>query len=200
MLGTPGQATLVVLDRDFDSRSATPPPSSTGRNENGSWTLKRPDDLLVDIRNLVQAKKVGAVIIYGLLIFLAMIAIFDTQVLSLFHRKKEIGTLMALGMTRRRIMSLFVLEGALQGALAIAAGFLLGSPLLWRFSQVGWKLSEKADSYGYAIGDTLYPVYSPGTVIRTGIVLLIITALVSWAPTRRIASLTPTEALRGRAA
>ena len=129
-----------------------------------------------------------------------MIAIFDTQVLALFHRKKEIGTLMALGMTRGRIMALFVLEGGLHGVLAIGAGAVFGTPLLWRFGDVGWKLSANSDAYGYALGDTLYPVYTPGVLIRTGLMLLAITALVSWIPTRKIASLTPTEALRGRAA
>jgi ABC-type lipoprotein release transport system permease subunit len=165
-----------------------------------SWRFQRPDDLLVDVRNLVRAKKIGASIIYALLIFLAMIAIFDTQVLALFHRKKEIGTLMALGMTRGSIMALFVLEGGLHGVLAIGAGALFGTPLLWKFGEVGWKLSANADAYGYALGDTLYPVYTPEVLIRTGIMLLLITALVSWIPTRRIASLSPTEALRGRAA
>lgn len=88
----------------------------------------------------------------------------------------------------------------MQGLLSIGAGALLGMPLLWRFSQVGWKLSEKADSYGYALGDTLYPVYSPDVLIGTALVLMTVTAVVSWIPTRRLSSLTPTEALRGRAA
>ena len=198
MLGAPDQATLVVAERDLGS--AIPASRGFGEGMGEAWTFQTPDDLLVDIRNLVRAKKVGAAIIYALLIFLAMIAIFDTQVLALFHRKKEIGTLMAMGMTRGRVMALFVVEGALHGVLAILAGAVLGTPLLWRFSQVGWKLSAKADSYGYALGDTLYPVYSPDTLIRTGILLLAITALVSWIPTRKISRLTPTEALRGRAA
>jgi ABC-type lipoprotein release transport system permease subunit len=197
MMGTPGQATLVVVERGLSSAG---PGSGFSTRAEGSWTFKSPDDLLSDIRNLVRAKKVGAGIIYALLIFLAMIAIFDTQVLALFHRKKEIGTLMAMGMTRGKVMALFVVEGGLHGVLAILVGAVLGTPLLWWFSQVGWKLSEKADSYGYALGDTLYPVYSLDVLLRTGILLLAITALVSWIPTRKISRLTPTEALRGRAA
>jgi ABC-type lipoprotein release transport system permease subunit len=199
MLGAPGEATLAVVRRDFSGpagRSKVTAGALAGEN----WVFQRPDDLLVDIRNLVRAKKIGAAIIYALLIFLAMIAIFDTQVLSLFHRRMEIGTLMALGMTRGKIISLFVLEGILHGVLAISAGVVFGTPLLWRFSRVGWKLSAQADSYGYALGDTLYPVYTAGILIQTGLLLLLITALVSWIPTWSISSLTPTEALRGRAA
>lgn len=191
MVGIPDQATLAVLDRDWVAEEEA-------SSAFGAWSFQGPDALLADIRNLVRAKKVGAAIIYALLIFLAMIAIFDTQVLALFHRKKEIGTLMALGMTRARIMALFVLEGGLHGLLAIVAGAIVGTPLLWQFSRVGWKLRLNSDSYGYALGDTLYPVYSPDVLFKTGLLLLAVTALVSWIPTRKISSLTPTEALRGR--
>lgn len=196
MVGVEGQATLAVVDPEIRLEEGT---LETGVGDQG-WSLQSPDELLADIRNLVRAKKVGASIVYALLIFLAMIAIFDTQVLALFHRKKEIGTLMALGMTRGRVIALFVVEGGLQGIFAVVVGAVLGTPLLWRFSQVGWKLSEKADSYGYALGDTLYPVYTPDVLLRTGVLLLAVTALVSWIPTRRISRLTPTEALRGRGA
>jgi ABC-type lipoprotein release transport system permease subunit len=199
MVGVPGEATLAVAQREY-SRAIGPGDPLPSDVVGEGWPFQSPEDLLVDVRNLVRAKKVGAAIIYALLIFLAMIAIFDTQVLALFHRKKEIGTLMALGMTRGRIMALFVLEGGLHGVLAIGAGAVFGTPLLWRFGQVGWKLSANSDAYGYALGDTLYPVYTPDVLIRTGLMLLVITALVSWIPTRKIASLTPTEALRGRAA
>lgn len=200
MLGVDGEATLVVAHRDYSSIRLSAASSDPVTAAVGGWPFQQPDDLLVDVRNLVRAKKIGATIIYALLIFLAMIAIFDTQVLALFHRKKEIGTLMALGMTRGRIMGLFVLEGGLHGVLAIGVGAVFGFPLLWRFGEVGWKLSANSDAYGYALGDTLYPVYTPDVLIRTGLMLLVITALVSWIPTRRIASLTPTQALRGRAA
>jgi ABC-type lipoprotein release transport system permease subunit len=196
MVGVEGQATLAVVDPEVRLEDGT---LEVGAGDQG-WSLQSPHELLADIRNLVRAKKVGASIVYALLIFLAMIAIFDTQVLALFHRKKEIGTLMALGMTRGRVIALFVVEGGLQGIFAVVVGAVLGTPLLWRFSQVGWKLSEKADSYGYALGDTLYPVYSPDVLLRTGVLLLAVTALVSWIPTRRISRLTPTEALRGRGA
>ena len=184
----PGEATLVVAARDV-----VPPADA------GAWRSRSQDELLADVRSLVRSKAVGAAIVYVLLLFLSMLAIFDTQVLSLFRRRKEIGTLMALGMPRGTVAALFTLEGALHGVLAVVAGALNGAPLLARFARVGWKLSVKADSYGFALGDTLYPVYSLRVVALTLLGLLLVTTFVSFLPTRRIASLQPTEALRGRA-
>jgi putative ABC transport system permease protein len=184
----PGQATFVVLARD-----AAPV-------DGGGWPFSSPEVLLSDVRQLIQSKAAGSAVLYLLLLFLSMLAIFDTQVLAIFRRRREIGTLVALGMTRTRVIRLFTIEGALHGVLAVAAGVAWGLPMLWWFSVTGWKLSSLADSYGFALGSTLYPYYSPRLVTFTMIVLLLVTAVVSYLPTRRIASLEPTDALRGRVA
>jgi len=183
----PGEATLVVLVRD----EAFPP-------DTGGWGFRSPDVLLADVHALVQGKAIGSAFVHLLLVFLAMLALFDTQTLSVFRRRREIGTLVALGMTRERVMALFTLEGALHGVLAGVVALAWGGPLLAWFARKGWGLSAMADSYGFAVGDRIYPTYSPTLVLGTAAFLLLVTTVVSWLPARRIASLPPTEALRGR--
>ena len=182
----PGEASLAVLAQ------GEPAPAP------GSWRHRSPDALLADVHALVRGKAVGSSFVHLLLVFLAMLALFDTQTLAVFRRRREIGTLVALGMTRERVMALFTLEGALHGVLAGLLALAWGGPLLAWFARVGWGLSAMADSYGFAIGDRIYPTYSPGLVLGTAAFLLLVTTVVSWLPARRIASLQPTEALRGR--
>jgi ABC-type lipoprotein release transport system permease subunit len=182
----PGEASVVVI-----ARTASPV-DGTG------WPFSSADDLLADVRQLIQSKAAGSAIVYLLLLFLSMLAIFDTQVLAIFRRRREIGTLVALGMTRGRVIRLFTVEGALHGVLAVIAGTLWGAPLLWWFSVKGWELSSLADDYGFALGSTLYPYYSPRLILVTMAVLMVVTTVVSYVPTRRIAALEPTDALRGR--
>lgn len=182
----PGEATLAVLAPGARPRAA------------GGWVFKSIDDLLADIRMLIRSKAIGSAVVYLMLLFLAMLAIFDTQVLSVFKRRKEIGTLVALGMTRDRVIRLFTLEGALHGVLAVGVAAAYGGPLLWWFSRRGWTLTSLADDYGFAVGNTLYPYYSVRLIVGIVLFLLAVTTLVSYLPTRRIASLEPTEALRGR--
>ena len=62
------------------------------------------------------------VIIWGIMLLMAMLAVFDTQVLSIFRRQKEIGTYVALGMTRGQVVGLFTLEGAMHSVLAALVG------------------------------------------------------------------------------
>ncbi len=187
LAGMKGEASLVVVA-----------PGVIGRPTVPGWVFRDLDYLLSDIKQLVQMKSAGATILYVVLILLAMLAIFDTQVLSIFRRRKEMGTLMALGFTRGRLIRLFTLEGAMHGVLAAIVAALYGIPFLTWFARHGWALPEGMDSYGFAIGEKLFPVYSVGLVLATTLLVLVITTIVSFLPTRRIGKLKPTDALRGR--
>jgi len=147
---------------------------------------------------MVESKTAGSSILYAIFLALAMLAIFDTQVLSIFHRRREMGTLMALGFTRTKVIGLFTLEGALNGVLAALVAAVYGIPLLSWMARTGWALPGDTDSYGFAIGERLFPSYGAALVAGTTLVVLLTTAVVSFLPTRRIAKLKPTDALRGR--
>jgi ABC-type lipoprotein release transport system permease subunit len=187
MSAIPGQATLVTLGRDLKN-----PPAVAG------WTFRSPGYLLKDIRAVIQSKSVSSGIVYVLLTFLAMLAIFDTQVLSIFRRRREMGTLMALGMTRGSVIRLFTLEGALIGVLAAVTSAVYGLPLLIYSARTGLGMPKGTSGMGFAIGERIFPAYGAGLVVGTTILVLLVTTIVSYMPTRRIAKLKPTDALRGR--
>ena len=62
---------------------------------------------------VIKQDRPNAIMIYIILLSLAAMGIFNAQTLSIFRRKKEIGTLMALGMKKRTVVALFTIEGAL---------------------------------------------------------------------------------------
>jgi putative ABC transport system permease protein len=181
------EASLIVIAKDLKNI-----PEVTG------WPFKTLHFLHTDIREMVQSKSAGATVMYFILIFLAMLAIFDTQVLSIFRRRKEMGTLMAMGMTRLKLIQLFTLEGALHGVLAALVAAAYGIPLLTLFASKGWALPGSMDDWGIALGERIFPAYTVGLVIGTTVLVLVITTIVSFLPTRKIAKLEPTDALRGR--
>ncbi|MFC2144456.1 ABC transporter permease [Acidobacteriota bacterium] len=187
LTGRYDEATLVVV-----RQGETELPTVEG------WSFKTVDFLLTDIHNLIMSKTLGSMIVYVILLFLAMLAVFDSQILSIFHRRKEIGTLMAMGLTRRQVTALFTLEGTLIGVFAAVLAFAYGGPALWWLSRVGWRLPETTDSYGFAVGEVLYPYYGPWLVTVTTAILLAVTTGVSYLPARRILRYRATEALRGK--
>jgi len=188
MAGLPGQATMVTL-----AKNAAAPESPAG------WDFKSPDVLLKSVRDLIAAKKIGGSIVYVILLFLAMLAVFDTQLLSIWRRRKEIGTMMAMGVTRLRAVALFTFEGGLNGVFAAVLAAVWGTPLLAYFAKHGMTFTGKqADSFGMAIDKGIFPIYGAGLVAGTTLLVFAVTLVVSYLPARRISRLKPTDALRGR--
>lgn len=162
------------------------------------WILKTKDQLTKAIDDMIKTKTVGQAVLYLVLLMLAMLAIFDTQVLSIFRRQKEIGTYIALGYTRAEVTALFTLEGAMHAILAALLSALYGLPLLAWVGKTGWTMPVDVSEYGIAIAQTLYPVYSAGLIISTMMIILIITIIVSYIPSGKIGKMSPTQALKGK--
>ncbi len=141
MLQASNQATLVVLEKNIEAVPA----------DDDLWIYRDLDFLLKDLKEFIRTKSSGSSILYVLLLFMALLAIFDTQVLSIFRRRKEMGTLMALGLPRSNIIGLFTLEGALHGFLALVLGAVYGIPLLMLSAVKGFSMPPMADNMGLAL-------------------------------------------------
>lgn len=188
MMNMPGEATLITY-RDSDAvRSAAP----------AGWIHKTKTDLTKSVDDIIKMKSAGTSIFYAVLLLLAMLGIFDSQVLSIFRRQREIGTYIALGYTRPQVVGLFTLEGTMNAVLAALVGAAYGLPFLAWQAKVGWTMPIDTSDFGMSIAQTLYPAYSAGLVIMTVLVIMLVTMIVSYWPSRRIAKMNPTEALRGR--
>jgi len=73
-----------------------------------------------------------------------------------------------------------------------------GLPFLTWQAKVGWTMPIDSSEFGMAIAKTLYPIYSAGLVVSTVLIITLVTAIVSYWPSRKIAKMNPTEALRGK--
>ncbi len=172
---------------------------SVVKNKN-DWIPRDVKYLIRDMEALIKADEPNAAIMYIVLLCFAAMGIFNAQVLSIFRRGKEIGTLMALGMTRTWVVGLFTLEGGLNAFLAAIMTVILFGPLLWYFGTNGiWLGVDYSDgAMGLIVEKYLIPVYSVGLVVTTTIIVSIIVLIVSYLPSRRIARMKPTDALRGK--
>lgn len=156
-------------------------------------------EFFADLNQMVKTKASGQMMPFSMMIFLAMLAIFDTQALAIFKRRKEIGMLSALGMTKGQIIRLFTTEGVLYMLSAIATAAVLGFPFFYYFAAKGFTLPKGYDSFGIAGFDEPLKFHYPlPLVLATLLFMLLLTGFVSWIPARKIAKLKPTEVLRGK--
>jgi len=187
MLLMPGEATFLVLS----APSGTLP-------SGGNWVFHPGEELLKSVDDIIKTKSAGGAVLWIILMLLAMLAIFDTQVLSIFRRRKEIGTYIALGMTRWQVVGLFTVEGAMHSLLAVIVGALYGVPLLAIQAVKGLSLPVSSGDFGISMASRIVPVYSAGLVAGTILIVVIVTTIVSFLPARKIAKMSPTDALKGK--
>jgi len=187
MLAMEGEATYVTYEKGV-------PPVQ----DKGDWIPRDINYLVQDMEAIIEADKPGAQIMYLILLALAAMGIFNAQVLSIFRRGREIGTLMAIGMTRPRVVGLFTLEGGLNAVLAAVATLIFFGPVLWYFGKYGIPLPIDYTEMGMLVAKRLIPVYTIGLIVSTTILVSLIVLIVSYIPSRRIAKMKPTNALRGK--
>ena len=185
ILGMDGHATYVVVKDDV--------------NINASEWIKRDVEYLVrDMQTIIDLDRPNAIMIYILLLFLAAVGIFNAQILSIFKRTREIGTLMAIGMKRSQIVLLFTTEGALNAVLASIFGTIVFGPLLYYFSVYGVPLPIDYSDLGLIIAKRLIPIYSTLLIFSTVLIVGLIVLIVSYLPSKRISNLNPVDAIRGK--
>jgi ABC-type lipoprotein release transport system permease subunit len=188
MLQLPGEASVVVVRKGLESVPAG----------DAGWVWHDLDYLLEDLRELVKMKSSSSNIVYMLMLFMGLLAIFDTQVLAIWRRRKEIGTLIALGMDRTRVIGLFTIEGALHGLLALIVGAAYGIPLLALTLRTGFSVPQMMSDMGMPVPHILYPAYGLRLVLGTAVLVFVSVTVVSGIPASRIAKLKPTDAIRGK--
>jgi len=164
----------------------------------GNWIHRDVDYLIQDIEAAIEADKPGNQIMFAILLSLAAMGIFNAQVLSIFKRGKEIGTLMALGMTRSKVVRLFTIEGGINAVLASALTAFPFGIIFWWTAKHGIPMPMDYTEMGFMIAKQLIPIYSLGLIITTTILVFTIVIIVSYLPSRRIAKMKPTDALRGK--
>lgn len=187
MTGMEGEATYLVRSRECPIAQDT-----------GGWSYKNSDFLLEDLYLLAQSSRIESLIIFIILLSIALLAVFDTQTLSIFRRQKEIGTYIALGMTPKKVTGLFTLEGTMYSLLAILIGAIWGTPLLYWYGKTGIKLPQSYTEIGLGMRDTMLPVYQPSTILTSIVIIISLSMLISYLPARKIAKSNVVEALKGR--
>ncbi|MCP4201245.1 MAG: FtsX-like permease family protein [bacterium] len=124
--------------------------------------------------------------------FIAVFLIFNVFAVAAARRRREIGILRSLGVTRRRIRGLFLAEGAIMGGLGTLLGLGAGLLLAGGVTAFTIQLTEMAYGQTHSAPEL---VIEP-RVLVTGFLLGILSALAAaYFPACRAARLDPVEAL-----
>lgn len=112
-----------------------------------SWQTRFPE-IAYGIEMMSSTMYVLMSIIIAALLF----GIINTLVMSILERKREIGILMAIGMTRSKIRFMILFESLIYGVIGGPLGILLGYITIQYFARYGFDLSsfgEGMEAFGY---------------------------------------------------
>ena len=194
----PLERAQTMLDMKNEATYITFAKNISTVQEKENWIYRDVDYLMRDMEAMIAADEPNARIMYAILLALAGMGIFNSQILSIFRRRKEIGTLMAIGMTRSRVVGLFTLEGGMNAFFALIMTLVLGGPVFIYFSMYGIPLPIDYTEMGLIMAKRLIPVYTMGLFVSTTLFISFVVLVLSYLPSRRIAKMKPTDALRGK--
>jgi lipoprotein-releasing system permease protein len=150
--------------------------------EADSW-MKVNTQLLVGLRS----QSASSYMIQTFVIIAVALGIASVLVVSVVQKSREVGILKAMGTPTRRIIRVFLIEGALVGLAGSLAGIALGAGLAIFFAS----LASNPD------GSPTFPVQlTLALMVRAASVATVTGILAALAPAHRAAMLDPVEVIR----
>ena len=117
--------------------------------------------------------------------------------MAVLERKKELGMLMSVGLNKRKVFLMVVLETIFISLVAAPLGIILSYLFISHFGTHGIDLSAVSEGLEeLGIGTRVYTTLSFANYISISILTLVVTFLSSLIPARRALKLNPAEAVR----
>ncbi len=142
--------------------------------------------------NWMKTQQLPILIIFSLIMIVAVVNIASTLILIIMEKRSEIGTLRALGTSRKRIRRIFALEGFMMGLSGTVSGIILSLILSWLQTTFGL-ISLPSDVY---FMDKVSILIGVEDVIAISIGVIILATLSSLIPAMQASRLQPAITLR----
>ncbi|HEU5145631.1 MAG TPA: FtsX-like permease family protein [Chryseosolibacter sp.] len=134
-----------------------------------------------------------------IIILLALaFGILNTMLMAIFERVKEIGVLMAVGMSKYRIFMMIILETIFLSLTGAALGMIVSAIIVFWTNRSGINLSMFAQGLeSFGISSIIYPALEPQFYGRLAAMVIVAAMLSALYPAIKALRLKPVEAIHG---
>jgi len=137
-------------------------------------------------------------IILGIFLFALSFGIINTMLMAVLERTRELGMLGAIGMSKRKIFSMIMLETVFLTLIGSIAGIVLAAAVVLPTIQSGIDLSffmeDQFEDFGFA--SIVYPILNIKMFVEIIVLVIVAGILSAIYPARKALKLKPLEAIR----
>lgn len=148
-------------------------------------------DVAAFVEDTIAIQNIVLNVMGGIFLLVALLGIANTMFMSVSERIREIGTMMAIGVRRWQILTLFLLEAMLIGVSGALLGAAVGSCWVLYFGSKGMLL--RAGIFDKPLH--VHPTIGPGYVLSVVALAALGAVLAALLPSLRASRLRPVEAL-----
>ncbi|WP_430407262.1 ABC transporter permease [Hydrogenophaga sp.] len=184
LLGLPGGATTIDLTVD-DVWAAQGLADDLRRQL--PYQLESWQESNAQLVSALNAQSVSTGLIRGVVLVVVVLGIASVLVVSVVQKRREIGILRAMGATRAQVLRVFLVQGAVVGAVGSVLGIALAVLMIWLFTT-------------FVRGSDGQPLFSislpPLLALQVAVLATLCGVLAAIAPARRAAAMDPGQAIR----
>jgi putative ABC transport system permease protein len=148
-------------------------------------------DQLSPFANIARMIDLLDVFIRVMLVGIVLIAVMNVMIMAVYERIREVGMIAAIGTPPRRILALFLAEGALLGVVGTAIGMILSLALVYALNVWPVKFAFGRDQLL-----VLAPSLAAADALAIGAIVVVMAILASLQPAWKAARMDPITALR----
>ena len=162
--------------------------------------LRTWEEVMPELANYIRVDRGSNLVFQGIIVFLSLFTIFNTILMSVLERTRELAMQLALGVSASLLRLQVVVESALLGALGSTLGVLLGGGLGWWMQAEGLDISrfygEDIDVSGFALDTMVYAEVTAELLVSMWLLVFSATVLLSLVPGRQISRIAVADVLR----
>lgn len=159
--------------------------------DNMGYITEYVGDTVTQITSFFQIFRIALGLFGMIAVVIALLGMLNTLTISLLERTREVGLMKVLGMRKREVRNLFLVEAAIVGFFGGILGVILGILFAKFIDGVLWVVAIKTQNPVLQIFS--FPVWF---LVIVFFVTLLVSVLTGFYPARRASKIEPLEALR----
>ncbi len=166
--------------------------------ESDEYAIKTWEEFNPTMKQQIEGDSVGGVIFIGILYFIVLFGIIGTVLMMIAERKRELGVMVAIGMSKIKLSFVLVIEMLLLGLIGMLTGLGASVPFIILGNHNPIKMTgEMAKMYEDMGFDPVMPLaWFDQYFVWQGVIIMIMVLFACYLPLRRVRRMQVIKALR----